>query len=165
MAAALSAITCIFHCFVTVKRVLWCLWDWVLVVLWAAQTGVFGVAFIRGGVEKVKFIDSTTSADRMRAAVWVSLVNMLLWFASTILGMVWCCTNRRITRKTDELNLEEVSKDSASLELEDMSNETERRDDDGREEERIDDNREQEMSLDLRRNCSSEPPKYSRYTL
>jgi hypothetical protein len=96
--AGLSAITCIIHCLVTIRRVLWCLWDWVLMVLWAAQTGVFGVIYFNHR----KNLDNgevTTSPMRMKIGAWINLINMLLWFATAILGLVWCCSTRRITRR------------------------------------------------------------------
>ncbi|CAI7642238.1 unnamed protein product [Penicillium palitans] len=75
--AAISAITCILHCFVTVTRVGWSAWDGVLFVLWLAQ--------------------------RMRVAVWLDLISMLLWFATTVLGIAWCIRTRKVTRRTDQL--------------------------------------------------------------
>ncbi|KAF4770335.1 hypothetical protein HAV15_013021 [Penicillium sp. str.  len=85
--AALSAITCILHCFVTVTRVGWSAWDGVLFVLWLAQ--------------------------RMRVAVWLDLISMLLWFATTVLGIAWCIRTRKVTRRTDRLDT--IQKEHGSL--------------------------------------------------
>ncbi|KAJ0416724.1 hypothetical protein BJY00DRAFT_291029 [Aspergillus carlsbadensis] len=97
--AALSAITCVVHCSVTVTRVPWCVWDGVLVILWLAQIGVFATIFYpsaRPGYE-----GATQSVSRMRAAVWMSLINMLLWLFTAVLGMSWCIRTRRCVRQTD----------------------------------------------------------------
>lgn len=101
--ACLSAITCILHCFVTVKRVAWSTWDGVLFVLWLAQTGVFGSIYgsgVRPGYE-----GATQSLLRMRVGIWIDLVSMLLWFTSTVLAVAWCIRARRVTRRTDQLDV------------------------------------------------------------
>ncbi|KAG4428438.1 hypothetical protein IFR05_016076 [Cadophora sp. M221] len=98
VAACLSALTCITHCFVTVTRVAWCLWDWVLCVLWMAQVGVFGSIYLKGGKGE-KYGGATTSEERMRAGVWIGLVNLVLWLLTAVLGVTWCCRARRFTRR------------------------------------------------------------------
>ncbi|CAG8948125.1 unnamed protein product [Penicillium salamii] len=100
--AALSALTCIIHCFVTVVHVAWSAWDGVLFVLWLAQTGVFGNIYTSGTATR-EYETTTSSLPRMRAAVWIDLVNMLMWFTTFILGIAWCCRTRKVTRRTDEL--------------------------------------------------------------
>jgi hypothetical protein len=98
--ACLSMLTCIVHCFVTVKRVAWCTWDWVLMVLWAALTGVFGTMYIGDK----KLLDDgtklTLSITRMKIAVWIDLISMMLWLATAVLGITWCISTRRVTRRT-----------------------------------------------------------------
>jgi hypothetical protein len=103
--ACLSILTCMVHCFVTVKRVAWCAWDWVLFFLWVSQFGVFGTIYIGG--KNVVEEDFTQSVTRMKVSVWIDFVNMLLWFATAVGGIVWCCTARRVTRLTDRLDLGE----------------------------------------------------------
>ncbi|KAJ5476340.1 hypothetical protein N7475_002069 [Penicillium sp. IBT 31633x] len=106
--AALSAITCIIHCSIPVVHVAWSTWDAVLFVLWLSQTGVFG-AIYTSGATRDDYKHATLSVSRMRAAVWIDLVNMLLWFATFIMGIAWCCRTRKITRRTDGLaNTEEI---------------------------------------------------------
>lgn len=97
--SGLSAITCIVHLSVKVKRVAWCTWDFVLVVLWVAQTGVFGTLY---GPNATPDSGSTLSLDRMRASVWIDLVNMVLWLATTVLAIGWCISTRRVTRRMDQ---------------------------------------------------------------
>ncbi|KAJ5863039.1 hypothetical protein N7455_007107 [Penicillium solitum] len=109
--AALSAITCILHCFVTVTRVGWSAWDGVLFVLWLAQVGVFGSAYAFNVQNENK--DATLSIQRMRVAVWLDLISMLLWFATTVLGIAWCIRTRKVTRRTDRLDT--IQKEHGSL--------------------------------------------------
>ncbi|KAJ5399745.1 hypothetical protein N7465_010234 [Penicillium sp. CMV-2018d] len=98
--AALSALTCIVHCFVTVTRVGWSAWDGVLFVLWLAQVGVFGNAY--ASHINPEYETATLSAPRMRAAVWINLVNMVLWFATMVVGISWCIRTRKVKRGTDQ---------------------------------------------------------------
>ncbi|KAJ9134137.1 hypothetical protein NKR23_g10364 [Pleurostoma richardsiae] len=102
--SGLSMVTCITHLFFTVTQVAWCVWDWVLCVLWAAQLGVFGMLFL-GGKE--------TPRPRMTAGVWIDLINLLLWFTTAMQGIVYCCSTRRLRRRKDYLK--EV--DGAGLEM------------------------------------------------
>jgi hypothetical protein len=95
----LSVLTCAIHCFVIVKRVGWCMWEWVLFILWVSLFGVFGEIYIGG--EKEMYVDGRAELQRMKIAVWIDLVNVVLWFASSVQGIVWCCATRRITRNTD----------------------------------------------------------------
>lgn len=100
--ACLSAITCIIHCFCTVTRVGWCTWDFVLFVLWMAQTGVFGNIYISSSVEK-DYKQETSSLDRMRAGVWISLACMVLWLGTFVLAVGWCIRTRKVVRRTDKV--------------------------------------------------------------
>ncbi|KAB8271959.1 hypothetical protein BDV30DRAFT_239928 [Aspergillus minisclerotigenes] len=102
--AAVTALTCIVHCFVTVTHVAWSAWDFVLFVLWLAQVGTFGSIYISNNVLD-EYEKATSSIPRMRAAVWISLVSMVLWFATTVLGIAWCCRTRKVTRRTDQVEV------------------------------------------------------------
>ncbi|KAH7021823.1 hypothetical protein B0J12DRAFT_390325 [Macrophomina phaseolina] len=103
--AGLSAITCIVHCFATVTNVAWCVWDFVVCVLWAAAFGVFGSIFI--GAKKEDSVDDewdlTMDVERMRVALGVDAVCMVLWFATAVMGCAWCCRARRVKRRKDKL--------------------------------------------------------------
>jgi hypothetical protein len=103
--SALSIITCAVHCFVTVKRVAWCAWDFFLFVLWIAQFGVFATVYIGGGTHDTEGFE-TLSVTRMKAAVWLDAINALLWFLTFVSGIVFCCTARRATRETRRGDLE-----------------------------------------------------------
>ena len=104
--SCLSIITCIVYLSATVKHVAWCTWDAVLGVLWAAQTGVFGNIYYGGGHEKSQEDDfnatATASVSHMRVAVWIDLVNMILWVATTVLSIGWCISTRSAARRTDD---------------------------------------------------------------
>ncbi|PYH79064.1 hypothetical protein BO82DRAFT_267056, partial [Aspergillus uvarum CBS 121591] len=97
--ACLSAVTAILHCTLGLKRVIaaWSAWDFVLFVLWLAQTGVFGTIYISEDVEPL-YRERTTSLLRMRVAVWIDLVNMALWLGTTVMGLVWCVRGRKVSR-------------------------------------------------------------------
>ncbi|KAJ5546568.1 hypothetical protein N7494_004153 [Penicillium frequentans] len=106
--AAVSAITCIVHCFVTVVHVAWSAWDGIVFVLWLAQVGVFGTLY-SSSVKNKYYQNATLSVPRMRAAVWIDLLNMLLWFATFVLGIAWCCRTRKVTRRVDPCDDAEVA--------------------------------------------------------
>jgi hypothetical protein len=103
---ALSAITCIVHCFVTVTHVAWSAWDGVLFVLWLAQVGVFGTIYSPN--VKGEYQHAANSTARMHAAIWIDLINMLLWFTTTVLGIAWCIRTRKVTRRTDQLDPNQI---------------------------------------------------------
>ncbi|KAJ6102871.1 hypothetical protein N7486_005298 [Penicillium sp. IBT 16267x] len=105
--SAISGITCMVHCFVTVVHVAWSAWDGILFVLWLAQVGVFATLY-SSGVNNKHYEDATLSVPRMRAAVWIGLVNMILWFTTFVLGIAWCCRTRKVTRRTDPCDDAEV---------------------------------------------------------
>lgn len=83
----LSAVTCLVYVLPKVKS-WWAFgWDLVLFILWVAVFGVFGKIYIHakpvnGGVK------------RMKNAVWVDLVNMLLWLVTTVVSVVAFFTMR-----------------------------------------------------------------------
>lgn len=100
---ALSAITCAVHCFATIVHVAWVTWDTVLFVLWMAQVGVFGNIYIRHDSDiQQPYVEATQSITRMRAAICIGLINMLLWLLTTVLGVTWCIRTRKVTRRTDK---------------------------------------------------------------
>lgn len=102
--AAVSVITCAVHCFVTVVHVTWSTWDGVLFVLWMAQVGVFGTIYVSD--QPANYEEFATSVTRMRVAVWINLINMLLWLVTFVLGIAWCIRTRKVTRRTDQLDFD-----------------------------------------------------------
>lgn len=99
----LSVITVGFHCFVTVKRAAWVLWDLVLCVLWAALAGVYGSTYLDGS-GALAAEDEVKSADGMKAAIAFDLLSMVLWLLTFLQGSIWCCRARRFTRRTDQVD-------------------------------------------------------------
>ncbi|KAI1393362.1 uncharacterized protein F4822DRAFT_439445 [Hypoxylon trugodes] len=97
-AVAVSLITCILHLFVAATRFAWCLLDWVVFILWVVQFGVFGTLYI-GGRYKSDVPDSEPSISRMQVAIWIDMVNMLLWLASALQGVAWCVIVRKERRR------------------------------------------------------------------
>ncbi|KAL8845736.1 MAG: hypothetical protein Q9221_009118 [Calogaya cf. arnoldii] len=57
-------------------------WDFVVFILFTALFGLFGKMFIHENAEGINGI------DRMKNAVWIDLINMLLWFITAVYGMV-----------------------------------------------------------------------------
>ncbi|KAF3387024.1 hypothetical protein F1880_001610 [Penicillium rolfsii] len=102
LAVTLSAITCVVHFFVPVLHAAWSILDGILFVFWLAQTGVFGNIYIRRTIDE-RYERATLSIPRMRAAVWVDLINMLLWLFTFILGITCCCRTRKSTTQANEV--------------------------------------------------------------
>ncbi|KAI5235425.1 hypothetical protein E4T43_09286 [Aureobasidium subglaciale] len=98
--ALLSALTCILHCFLTIKRLGWIFWDLVLCVLYTALAGVFGIVYL-GSVAQMD-LAATQSVDGMRAGVAFAVLGMACWLVSFVQGVSWCCVSRRVTRRVDE---------------------------------------------------------------
>lgn len=99
MVGSLSALVCIVHCFVTVTRLGWWTIDWVLFILWTALFGSMGSIYIGG--DAGDYQDVTQSVIRMKVALWFDLLNMLLWLATGIYGMVFCVRARRSRVKVE----------------------------------------------------------------
>ncbi|KAI5917396.1 hypothetical protein F4810DRAFT_696480 [Camillea tinctor] len=95
-AAGVSLIVCLCHLFFTVTSFGWNLLDWVVFIFWVAEFGVFGSIYI--GSTPTPPEASYSDRSRMVAAVWIDMINMILWFASALVGVLLCCA-RRHTRK------------------------------------------------------------------
>lgn len=87
--AGLSCITVLVYMIPLVKS--WALfaWDTILFILWLALFGVFGKMYINENPE------GDAGITRMKHAVWVDLVNMLLWFITAVYGAVIFFMHRR----------------------------------------------------------------------
>ncbi|OBS25967.1 hypothetical protein FPOA_06499 [Fusarium poae] len=94
--AGLSMISCIMQMFFMTAVWYWCLLDALISILWLAQFGVFASLFL-GGSPKVQL--APTPIDRMRAAVWVNLVCVVLWFSATMYGAIGCCARFKRSRQ------------------------------------------------------------------
>jgi hypothetical protein len=75
----------------------------VLCVLWLALFGTFyTIFFVSGGIEDPD--NMKADKHRMKAAVWLDLVNFLLWMASALFSTAMCCsgTKARIRGKIEK---------------------------------------------------------------
>ncbi|KAM0710930.1 hypothetical protein Q7P35_001668 [Cladosporium inversicolor] len=100
--ALLSVLTVAFHCFLTIKRVPYILWDFVMCVLYAALAGTFGGTYLAvSSREELAAEDRVGSLKGMKAGVAFDLLGLALWMLTFLQGSVWCCKARRFTRRTD----------------------------------------------------------------
>ena len=76
---SLSAVTTLIYGIPFLKSYWGFGWDFVLFVLWTAVFGVFGNIFIKASPTPEQH-----GVQRMKNAVWIDLINMLLWFATAI---------------------------------------------------------------------------------
>jgi hypothetical protein len=98
--ACISALTVI-HGLIKIKRGAWCVLDWVLLVLWATQSGIFGQIYLKGS--NAQLGGFAQSVQRMKVAVGIDLLCMLLWSATAV-HAVWCCiATRKEVRRTKKL--------------------------------------------------------------
>ncbi|KAI9684110.1 MAG: hypothetical protein M1829_003380 [Trizodia sp. TS-e1964] len=78
--AGFSAITCVVYAVPFIKSHLFFAWDAILFILWVAVFGIFGKMYIHEDPE------GDSGIQRMKNAVWVDLVNMLLWLITACLS-------------------------------------------------------------------------------
>jgi len=78
----LSVVTSLVYGIPIVKSYIFFAWDTILFILWIAVFGVFGKMYIREDAE------GNSGVQRMKNAVWVDLVNVLLWLVSAIYGAI-----------------------------------------------------------------------------
>jgi len=64
-------------------------WDWLLVILWAALSGIFGRMYLHERVEMESGI------HRMKVAVGFDLAGLVLWFLTAALGTWLFLSERR----------------------------------------------------------------------
>lgn len=57
-------------------------------ILWVAVFGVFGKLYVDEEPDRL-------GIQRMRNAVWIDLINMLLWFISIVYSLTMFIQNRR----------------------------------------------------------------------
>ncbi|KAK2756282.1 hypothetical protein CKAH01_05803 [Colletotrichum kahawae] len=99
--ACLSILTCAYHVIATVTHAVWCVWDFVLAVLWAALAGVSASDVIaKGGGNTV----TGGAKSRLTAGSWIAGVLMVLYLFNAVHGCAWCCASRKFTRTVPERN-------------------------------------------------------------
>jgi len=99
--AGLSMITCGLYCYLSVKHVLWCIWDLVLFILWLTIFGRFASLNLSAANATLNE-PLTTSVPRMKTAIWIDLVNTLLWLATLVQTVIYRCGSTRRCPKTSE---------------------------------------------------------------
>ncbi|MCJ1309910.1 hypothetical protein MMC25_003571 [Agyrium rufum] len=80
--AGLAAVTALVYLALATKSFIAFGWDILLFILWIALFGVFGKLFIKEDPE------GNGDIQRLKNAVWVDLVNALLWLITAIWGAV-----------------------------------------------------------------------------
>ncbi|MCJ1445161.1 MAG: hypothetical protein MMC23_005666 [Stictis urceolatum] len=78
---ALAALTSLLFMIPFFKTYLMFAWDFVIFILWTALFGLFGKLYIKEHAE------GDSAIQRMKNAVWVDLINMLLWLITAIYGL------------------------------------------------------------------------------
>ncbi|OAP61413.1 hypothetical protein AYL99_03616 [Fonsecaea erecta] len=68
-------------------------WDWVLTILFATLSGIFGSMYIG---ERVEY---ESGIHRMKVAVVFDLIGMVLWIATATFGTWWFWLERREVRR------------------------------------------------------------------
>jgi hypothetical protein len=97
----LSVLTVGLHCFLTIKRVPYIVWDFVMCVLYAALAGTYGGTYLVSKSDSLAAEDRVRSLEGMKAAFAFDLLGLVLWLLTVLQGSVWCCKARRLTRRTD----------------------------------------------------------------
>ncbi|WZH40725.1 uncharacterized protein QYS62_001663 [Fusarium acuminatum] len=96
LVAGVSIIICIMQLFCMTAVWYWGLLDALISILWLAQFGVFASIYLGAEGDK-EFVP--VSRGRMQAAVWVNLISVLLWFTTTLYGIIGCCARFRKSRQ------------------------------------------------------------------
>jgi len=83
--ASLSAVTALLYLIPFICRIpLLFIWATILFILWVAVFGIFGNLYIKANAQ------GDSGILRMKHAVWIDLVNMLLWLISAIgMAIFW----------------------------------------------------------------------------
>ncbi|KAJ3453815.1 hypothetical protein MRS44_018447 [Fusarium solani] len=100
--AGLPMLVCISHLFLTTIQCRWTILDRLLFILWMAQFAVFAPMYIGSG-KPPKNERFKPSQSRVRSVVWINLVGMLLWLATTIQGTSRCRARRQKRRQKGDL--------------------------------------------------------------
>ena len=80
--ASLSAVTAVIYMVPRVKSYMAFGWDVILFILWTAVFGIFGKLYIHANAQ------GDGGITRMKRAVWIDLVNMLLWLVTAGMSTV-----------------------------------------------------------------------------
>jgi len=76
----LTAVTTLVYLVPFVRSFKMFFWDALLFIFWTALFGVFGNIYIH------KDCKGNGTCNRMKAAVWIDMIEMLMWFISAVVG-------------------------------------------------------------------------------
>lgn len=93
VSAGLSISLCTVHFWWILRSTWWCIPEFMLAVLWAAQAGVFGMIYL----SDTTTLDEEDKArlGRMKAGIAFGLISMILWLVSFVQSLVWGCQRRK----------------------------------------------------------------------
>jgi len=91
--ASLSAVTALLYIIPFASRIPFAfIWDTILFILWISLFGLFGKMYIHERPE------GDSGVQRMKNAVWIDLVNAILWLVSAVgMGVYFVTKGRRST--------------------------------------------------------------------
>ncbi|KAF3020298.1 hypothetical protein E8E14_013435 [Neopestalotiopsis sp. 37M] len=101
-----SVLLCAAHCIFTVKHLMWSLLDGAMALMWMVMAILAGQA-VYGGDLVADVLDAKYT--HAGAAIWINLINMVLWLATVIEASLLCCTARTVRRKLDNLEMDNAS--------------------------------------------------------
>lgn len=86
-------------------------WDFILAVLWAALSGVFGMIYLeKGGEARTEWVESSNKETGMKVAVVFDLVGMVCWMMTAGWGCIGYYKNalevrrvRKEQKQTDKM--------------------------------------------------------------
>ncbi|KAF2157145.1 hypothetical protein K461DRAFT_219852 [Myriangium duriaei CBS 260.36] len=81
--AGLSAFTCLIYAVPLIKSYWFFGWDLILFILWTALFGIFARLYIHEHPTPEQH-----GLARMKHAVWIDLINMLLWLVTAVYGAI-----------------------------------------------------------------------------
>lgn len=89
-----SLLTLFIYCVPNVPSSKLFLWDFILAVLWAALSGVFGMIYLgKGGEASNEWVESSNKETGMKVAVVCDLVVMVCWMITAGWGCIGYCKN------------------------------------------------------------------------
>ena len=94
-----SAVTCLVYLAPIVKSWVFWPWDLLLFMLWTAVFGRFAQKFLHADPKRFKS-GVAPSYARMRHAMWIDMVCMILWFVTGVWGMAVFFFHRKRTLHT-----------------------------------------------------------------
>jgi hypothetical protein len=108
-AVVVSTLSAIVAVVFMIPKVPWWRGGWILdlclLVLWIALFGDFGAKYIKANPENVGHGDGP-GIQRMKNAVWVDLVNLLLWLITSVWGVaMWLWGRKRRTLHTGRADI------------------------------------------------------------